>query len=102
MLPAAHPGRVGFQECLDRAEVQGAPAATPVALVIARTAALADATAASAAPGWPHHSSHRVGVLIEQDLLDDGVFDTQQSLPYPCRSHAVSLLPDPALREPEP
>jgi hypothetical protein len=102
MLAAAHPGRVGFQQCLDRAEVQRAPAAAPVALVIAWTAALAAATAASAAAGRPHQHHQRIGVLIEQDPLDDGVLDAEQPLPYPCGSHAVSLLPDPALREPEP
>jgi hypothetical protein len=35
-------------------------------------------------------------------LVDHGVLDAEQPLPYPCGSHAVSLLPDPALREPEP
>jgi hypothetical protein len=101
MLGAAHPGRVGFQERLDGAKLQRAPAAAPLALVVARTAALAGSTAASTAAGRPHQRDEHA-VLVVAHLLDDGVLDAQQPLPYPCGSHAVSLLPDPALREPEP
>jgi hypothetical protein len=102
VLAAAHPGRVGLQERLDRAEIQRAPAAAPVALVIARTAALAEATAASAAAGRSHQRDQDAAGVVVPHLVDHGVLDAEQPLPYPCRSHAVSLLPDPALREPEP
>ena len=77
------------------------PAAPALALVIARAAALADRTAPSLAPGWPHHSDHRVGVLVVHDLLDHGVFDTQQTLPYPSGSHAVPPPWESSLEQPE-
>jgi hypothetical protein len=71
-------------------------------LVIARTAALAEATAASAATGRSHPRDEYATGVVVQHVVDHGVLDAEQPLPYPFGSHAVSLLPDPALREPEP
>jgi hypothetical protein len=99
---ATNPGRVGLQEHPHHAKVQPTPAAPALALVIARAAALTDRTAPPAAAGGPHHGDHRVSVLVEDDLLDHGVLDTQQPLPYPCRSHAVPPPGNPALSSRKP
>ena len=94
---AANPGRVGLQEHPHHAKVKPTPAAPALALVIARAAALTGRTAPPAAAGRPHHSDHRVGLLVEHDLLDHGVLDAQQPLPYSCGSHAVPPPGNPAL-----
>jgi hypothetical protein len=40
--------------------------------------------------------------LLETHVLDDRAFDTQQPLPYPCKTHAVSRPVDLTLDKPEP
>jgi hypothetical protein len=102
VLWTGHPWRVGFQERLDGTKVERAPSATALTLVIARAAALADSAAAPAASGWPDHGNDRAALLIEQDLLDDGVLDAEQPLPYPLGSHAVSSPNGTSLGQPEP
>ena len=99
---AANPGRVGLQEHPHHAKVKPTPAAPALALVIARAAALTDRTAPPAAAGRPHHSDHRVGLLVEHDLLDHGVLDAQQPLPYSCGSHAAPPPGNPALSSRKP
>ena len=81
MLGAAHPRRVGLHKRPHHPEVQGAPAASALTLVIPGAAALAHPAAAPTASGGPHHGDDRVAVLVVQDLLDHGVLDTQQPLP---------------------
>ena len=99
---AANPGRVGLQEHPHHAKVKPTPAAPALTLVIARAAALTDRTAPPAAAGRPHHSDHRVGLLVEHDLLDHGVLDAQQPLPYSCGSHAAPPPGNPALSSRKP
>ena len=99
---AGHTRRVGLQERLRHAKIERSPAASALALVVAGTAPVAHWAAPLAAPGRPHARDDRLGVLVVQDLLDHGVLDTKQPLPYPRGSHAVSTPCGTSLRQLEP
>jgi hypothetical protein len=66
---------------LDHAEVQRPPATPALALVVAWAATSAQRAAPPTAAGRPHTGNHGLDILVEQDLLDHGVLDTQQPLP---------------------
>jgi hypothetical protein len=54
------------------------------------------------AAGWPDHSNQRLGLLVEQHVLDHGVLDAEQPRPYPLHLHAVPSSYESSLEQPEP
>src|SRR6266487_6488460 len=85
----AHPRRVGLQPRLDHAQVQGPPAAAALTPVVPRTTPPAPAAPLPSPLAGPHMRYQRFGFGVELHLFHHGAFDTQQPLPYPCKTHAV-------------
>lgn len=81
VLGATHPGRVGFEERLDRAEIQCPPPSTPVALVIARAPLPASPAAPLGRLARPDRHHDALVVLVEADVLDDGLHQPEQPSP---------------------
>ena len=99
MFATGHPRRVGLQLHPDRAQVQPAPAAPALAVVIARRRPLTAPTATLLGPPRPHVHHHGLVVVGEPDVLNDrAVIDTDQPFPYPGRTHAASSAHESDLR----
>ena len=85
----AHPGRVGLQHRLHRAQVQSPPPASTLPLVIARTAPPTHPAPISPPPSRPRMHHQHTLLLVELDPLDHGLLDPQQPSPYPSTAHVV-------------
>ena len=89
VAPAFHARRLGFDVGLDRTKVQGAPAPSAIAPVIAWAATPAD-RAAPALPGPRPGRDDDRAVGVEEHVLDHGARQSQQSRPYPYPAHVAS------------
>jgi hypothetical protein len=89
VLGTAHPRRVGLREHPDQTEVQASPPPPTLSRVIAWAAPPADPAPTPGAASDPDVSHEHPTVLIEIDLLNDGLLDPQQDSPYPGVAHAV-------------
>lgn len=74
---AIHPWRVGLEEHQRRAQVQRPPPTTSFAAVVPRSSLPASTAATVCRSFRPHVSDHQLFVLVELDVLDDGVLDAQ-------------------------
>ena len=105
MLGATDPGRVGLDEALDHPQIEVPPASPPRPAVVAGAPPPALAAPSLIAPAEAncHHQGRQLPllVLLAGDLLHDRPLDAQQPRPYPSLSHAVSLPPLPAVKQPE-
>lgn len=90
MVPAAHPWRRGLEEHLRRAEIEGSPAATTFAAVIARRASPAPATPMPGLGLRPHRHHDRRRNVVVADRFHDRARQPAGALPY-------ARLPHPAL-----
>ena len=102
MPRAPHPGGVGLQVRPDHTKVQRPPAPAALALVVAGTPPPTAPATAPVPARRPDAGHDRVGLFVEQDVLDDGVLDAEQPCPYPLGSHAVPPPGNPALSSRKP
>ena len=92
---ACHTRSEGLDERLHDAQVQGTPAAHPIARVEPRASAMAVWASAQQAPPRmdPDHHELLVAVLPALDVLDDGVsLDAEQPRPYARSVHPALLV----------
>jgi hypothetical protein len=81
MLATPHPGRLGFQDNLDRAQVQRPPPAPTLPSVVARGASTAPSAPAPRPLPRTNMSDQQLLVLIELDGFDHRLLDPEQGSP---------------------
>jgi hypothetical protein len=81
VLTTADPRSIGFEDCLDRAQVQCSPPPPTLPTVRGRRSPPTPATPATGPFPRTNMSHQQLLVLIELDALDDGLFDPQQGSP---------------------
>ena len=79
--PTRHPGSVGFQVDLDGPDVQGLPATSPRASVIAWTTSLTRSAPVAHRSRRPDRSDQHPALVVEVDILDHRFLDTEQHSP---------------------
>ena len=94
MRPTVDPRRIDFEIGPRGAQIQRPPASSLITRVVAGRPPPTDPALTSIAPPEPDRHDERTRRLLEFDLLDHHLLDTEQPGPYPHPTHAV-LQPGP-------
>jgi hypothetical protein len=75
------PRDVGFEEDLNGSHIEPTPAPPPVATVIPGGPRSADSASTLKRSPWPDVGHQNLRLVVELDVLDDGVLDAQHRAP---------------------
>lgn len=81
VLTARDPMSVALEDDLDRAGIQVPPPPPTIATVIARAAPFTEPASVPGRFRRPNRHDPNAGLVIEIDVLDESLFDTEQSPP---------------------
>jgi hypothetical protein len=81
MLGTADPGSLGFEDGLDRSQVQCPPTASTLAPVVPGRPSLAPAAPAPSTSRRSNSSDQNLLVLVVLDRLNDRLLDPEQGAP---------------------